>query len=161
MQSLINTIRGALDCIVYPPSGLPSIAANHVLPNDVRQFYELCGGGTLFEHSAYGLSIVAPRDLVLANPVIIKGVSEEILKADQDDISWSWYVIGVGDNGQFITIDLDPLRLGRCYDSFWDRHPTDSLIIATSFTDLLSRLVESQGRYWYWLESDFQPLGNP
>jgi len=83
-------------------------------------------------------------------------------ESSPDDISWSWYVLAVGDNSQYITIDLSPERLGYCYDSYWELHPHDSEIIATSFTDFLSRILANRGEYFYWLNPDFYPhFGSP
>ncbi|WP_331460411.1 SMI1/KNR4 family protein [Gracilibacillus suaedae] len=45
---------------------------------------------------------------------------------------------------------------------FFDRHGLvgESQRIATSFTDLLERLIKNKGQYWYWLRSDFISLGD-
>jgi hypothetical protein len=77
------------------------------------------------------------------------------------DISYDWFIIGKSSE-QYITIDLNPDRLGRCYDSFWDRHgvPADCQIIAKSFTDLLQKLFDGNGDYWYWLKDDFTYIGD-
>ena len=44
-------------------------------------------------------------------------------------------------------IDLDPRRLGRVYDGFWDRFGVAGSmpVVALSFTDFLARLAESSG----------------
>ena len=40
-----------------------------------------------------------------------------------DDITDTWHVVVDGGDGeQFISVDLHPDRLGRCYDSFEDVH---------------------------------------
>lgn len=56
------------------------------------------------------------------------------------DISSNWYIIGRDMNKEYITIDLNPLRLGRCYDSYWENHgvPGNCAIIATTFTELIT-----------------------
>lgn len=60
------------------------------------------------------------------------------------------------------TIDFSPQRLGQCYDSFWDRHPDNSPIVATSFTDFLERLLVVGGKhYYYWDLAGFKSLGAP
>jgi hypothetical protein len=65
-------------------------------------------------------------------------------------------------NGDYLTIDLNQERLGRCYDSFYDRHgivgsyPT----IAKSFTELLEQLFNNKGELLYWLNKDFPSLGD-
>lgn len=155
MKDIIAQIRANAECRVFDPTGLPVVHEPHLLPEDLRQFYMLCGGVALFETSEYTISIVAPNRFELANPVIVG-------KNVNDDLSSSWYIIADGGNEDYLTIDLSCERPGRCYDSFWDRHGVvgSCPIIATSFTDLLIRLYESQGQYWYWLRRDFVPLGD-
>lgn len=79
-----------------------------------------------------------------------------------EDISSHWYIVVHDGNGDYITIDLHQDRLGKYYDSFWDKHgvPGDSPIIAKSFTELLDRLVKKNGERWYWLNEDFESLGD-
>jgi hypothetical protein len=155
IESLVNKIKTLPDCVVYPPSGIPAVNKSHTLPDDVHKFYELCGGVLLYEKADYSILIVPPQDFLLANPIIVGELCEE-------DISSDWYICATDRNGEYITIDLNPKRLGRCYDSFYDRHGVvgECSIIATSFTDLLERFIENKGRYWYWLQKDFIPLGD-
>jgi antitoxin YokJ len=160
---ILKTIRATPDCNVRPPRGLPRVAPEHVLPGDLQEFYQLCGGVTLFGRADYPISIVPPEEMVLANAVILRGVSEPQLAATADDISWSWYIVGVeeGHSSMYITIDLSPERLGRCYDSYWEIHPGNSTIIATSFTHLLEQLLSNRGERWYWVRPGFHSLGSP
>lgn len=155
IKTLIDIISTTPDCRVYSPAGLPTIRPGHVLPHDLRGFYQMCGGLSLFEKADYSIVIVPPEGLVLANPVIVGEVYE-------DDISASWYLIAHDKGGEYLTIDLDSKRLGRCYDSFSDRHAIvgSSPVIATSFTDLLTRLYENKGQHWYWLRPEFKPLSD-
>lgn len=156
IADLLAFIPSLPGCTIYPPAGLPVIASPYVLPDDVAWFYRHCGGAQLFAHTPYATLIVPPDKVVPANPVILVGVSATELAQTAADPSWSWHIIAEGPNAQYITIDLDPSRLGRCYDSFWDRHPADSILIATSFTQLLARLAASRGQHWYWLQPDFR-----
>jgi hypothetical protein len=153
--NIIQKIKATPDCKVLPPNGIPHIEDNLQLPEDVRIFYESCGGIILFEHADYRTNIVPPQEFVLANPVIVGERCEE-------DISSNWYIVANDGKGEYLTIDLDPSRLGRCYDSFYDRHGVvgESQIIALSFTELLERLMRNKGQYWYWLENDFISLGD-
>ena len=156
MTDILLQIRMLPDCRVFEPTVLPTInGTNHVLPYDVIDFYTACGGVVLFEHSDYAVRIVGPTDVVLANPIIIGDLCD-------DDMSSDWYIIGDDGSDEYITIDFNPHRLGRCYDSFYDRHGVvgESSIIATSFMDLLSRLILNKGQYWYWLRDDFITLGD-
>jgi hypothetical protein len=155
IEALVNAISTTPNCSVYDPVGLPLVGEGKALPSDLEQFYSLCGGMDLFRNEPYSLAIVPPSQFVLANPVIVGELVE-------DDISSSWYIIGDDHNGDYLTIDLSKERLGRCYDSFFDRHGIvgSCPIIATSFTDLLFRLYENRGQYWYWLRTDFLSLGD-
>ncbi len=109
----------------------------------------------LFEGEDYSFQIVQPEEFTLSNPVIIGELAEE-------DISSHWYIVGHDGNGDYISIDLHQGRLGKCYDSFWDRHGVvgDCPVIANSFSDLLEQLVQNSGERWYWLKEDFKPLGD-
>jgi len=164
IATLVAAIDATPGCVVYPPNDLPAISAEHMLPSDLREFYGLCGGCSFFEAdpNVYGVRIVAAHNLVSANAVITGLSSEELAQLyGPGDISWSWYIIGMAPNAQWITIDLSPSCLGRCYDSFWDRHPWDAVVIATSFTDLLRRLLDNAGEHWYCCRPDFEPLEDP
>lgn len=136
------------------PCGVPTVEEPLVLPHDLANFYQRAGGGILFSDAPYSFEIVPPCDFVRANPVI-RG------QEGQGDISYNWFIIAISDS-QYITIDLHPDRHGMCYDSFWDRHAIrgDSKIVATSFANLISRLVDSKCEYLYWLMEGFRPLGD-
>ena len=158
IDHLIHSIRATPHCQVYEPMGFPVVEPNHVLPEDIKRFYTLCGGVSLFDDPgkmSYSIIIVPPTRCVLANPVIIG-------EAIEGDITASWYIIGDDTHGDYITIDFSQGRLGRCYDSFHEIHGLrgDCPIIASSFTDLLARLYGNGGRHWYWLQPNFVPLGD-
>jgi hypothetical protein len=97
----------------------------------------------------------SPPDLAPANPVIIGHQVD-------DDITSSWFIVARDPDDACLTIDLHPSRLGRCYDSFWDRHgiPGSCPVIASSFTDLLRLLLANQGAHWHWLQPGFESLGD-
>lgn len=155
VKELLKKISTLSDCKVYPPNGLPITDENLDLPEDVKEFYSLCGGITLYENKDYSIKIAAPDEFVLANPLIVGERCE-------DDISSNWYIVAHSGNSEFLTIDLSPDRFGKCYDSFIDRHGVvgESQIIALSFTELLKNLVNNSGDYWYWLKDDFIQLGD-
>ena len=151
MRKTIEYISNLPHCEVLPPSGKPNIKDGLSLPVDLDEFYESCGGARLFQNSEYGINIVTPQEFVLANPVI---VGETF---DDEDISSNWYIVANNGGGEYITIDLGINRTGRCYDSFYDRHAVagESKIIAMSFMELLERIMQSKGEYWYWLSNQF------
>ncbi|MCU6711218.1 SMI1/KNR4 family protein [Paenibacillus sp. J5C_2022] len=156
IDALVTKVKNTKDCIVLPPEKFPNLLNKyHKLPPDLERFYKLCGGLTLYTKSDYTITIVPPNDFALANPVIVGDLCET-------DISSNWYIVGTGGSSEFITIDLSSDKNGRCYDSFVDRHGVvgDNPIIAKSFSDLLIRLMDNRGQYWYWLEDDFVSLGD-
>jgi len=162
VSTLVTLIAQTPDCSVQEPVGLPILAAGHILPDDLRTFFELCGGVSLYGSSDYPVTIRTPSDVVPTNSILWRDLDKKLIDPLRDDRSWSWYAIADDQKGDYISIDLSPERLGRCYDSFWDRHaiPGESPIIAESFTELLERLFESHGQYWYWLREDFSPVGD-
>ena len=156
VKQLLTQINTLPNCRIFEPSRLPIIdVKKHILPNELKEFYSLCGGLVLFENEEYPIYLVSPDKFVLANPIIVGELCGE-------DISSNWYIICNDGTDDYLTIDLNGDRLGRCYDSFFDRHGLvgESQIIATSFTDLLERLIKTKGQYWYWLRSDFIALGD-
>lgn len=163
MGAIIARVRDIPECTIYPVSGIPSIQKEHLLPDDLKEFYQLCGGMDLFPvETQLPAYIMAPEKVVLANPVLVEGLTKEAHPESADDISWSWYIIVRTHGYNYITIDLSPNRLGRCYESFAFTHgvPGDCPIIAFSFTDLLIGLLENEGTREYWKEPDFKYLGD-
>jgi len=106
IYDLINNIKQLSDCNLLSPDGLPAVRDPHILPSDLRAFYAVCGGAVLFKNAVFPMEIVTPKQFTLANPVIFARVNKEHLTRIEDDISWSWYIIGCGLNSQYITIDL-------------------------------------------------------
>ena len=156
VKDFIELVKKMSDCDVYPPNGYPVLVHDkHHLPDDLKEFYTLCGGLGLFLESDNPIYMVSPQEFVQANPVIVGELCP-------DDISSEWYIIADDKNGQYITIDLSSERLGRCYDSFWDRHGLvgDCPIIARTFSELLLNIVINCGACWYWTRDDFQPFGD-
>ena len=155
IEELVALARGAEGCSVLPPAGLPQVDPPLRLPGDLGRFYELCGGADLFLSQDYGITISPPGQLIPSNIAII---GEQY----PDDITATWFTIGVTPDSDYISIDLSPERNGRCYDSFHDSHGIvgSSPVIAVSFADLLERLLRSRGGYWYWLDAHFSDLGD-
>jgi antitoxin YokJ len=163
LERLFLRIQSTPGCRIDSPAGLPVIGMSHHLPDDLLNFYCLCGGLSLAENTPYAVTIVPPSRCVLANPVILGEEGAELARrTEEEDISWSWYIIADCGNGDYITIDLDQERPGRCYDSFHETHGLigNTPIIALSFTELVLSLYEKRGHYWYWLQLDFASLGD-
>lgn len=150
IKNYIGWIANEKSCEVIPAHGQPKIEKNHYLPTDLIEFYTYCGGVKLFQNSSFTINISSPETLCPANPEILVGLTKEQLQSFPEDRSWSWYTLGRGENGQYITIDLQPKNLGSCYDAFWDLYPSDSPLIAKSFTELLAKIINHKGERWYW-----------
>lgn len=156
VADLVSRIRGASDCVVHEPAGLPAVLPPHRMPDDLLSFYRLCGGLVLHQIAPFPALLVPPAGLVLANPVIVGELGEY-------DISSAWYILSSdGSNSQIVTIDLAEERLGRCYDSFWDRHAVagSSTVIARSFSEFLQRSFENDGQDVYWHVPGFVAHGD-
>jgi hypothetical protein len=155
IDRLLAAASRASGCVVHPPAGLPVVGAGHQLPDDLQAFYSACGGVDLYTRSLYPISLLPPHQVVPANPVIVGAQYE-------DDISASWYLIARSDQDEYVTIDLHPDRLGRCYDSFPEVHGVagSCSVVAMSFTDLFAHLLGAAGGRWYWLEDAFGSLGD-
>lgn len=160
IEQLITKIKADSSNNIFPPEGIPTVGGKYTLPTDLVQFYSLCGGVQLYEDKPYSTKIVAPNDFVSANPALI---GAEIIEAEKakgtydNEISVDWFIIASLGNSDFIVMDLNPERHGRCYSAFWDSYPLvgDTPIIANSFTELFQRLIDNEGEYWYFLEKDF------
>ena len=64
-------------------------------------------------------------------------------------------------DGNYVAIDLNPEHAGLCYDAF---HETFAMpgyvnVVASSFSDLLCRLLDHKEDSTYWLQEGFVPLG--
>jgi hypothetical protein len=154
IEDCISAIRQSSSCVLRRPCGLPRLPEGLSLPEDVRHFYEAAGGAVLFKGAPYEFEIVSPDEFVRANPVIV-------LQPHEHDVSYNWFII-VQSSPQYISIDLNPSRVGRCYDSFWDRHALRGTcpVIARSFTELLERLLSAKGEELFWLSTEFVSLGD-
>lgn len=152
---LIEEIRRRKDCIVMPSNGFPELSENHVLPKSVVDFYSVCGGMVLFSGSEYPLTFVSPNRFLPANPIII---GEQV----DSDITSSWYVMAEGRSGEYVSIDAEPSRAGRCYDSYIDRHGVkgDCPVIADSLEYFIGMSLSKSGGRYYWLLDDFVSFGD-
>lgn len=152
IADLVEKIRNTPGCRLEDPLGLPIVCEQHVLPEDLKQFYRLCGGATLYEDVATDpAEIVSPHRIVLANSLMLVGLDDEEIAWYKEHlgITWSWYFLADYGNGNYVTIDLSQERLGQCYDSHHEKHAAgNSYVVADSFTELLR-----------WLLKDYDPKG--
>ena len=147
IKDLVAKARHQGGWTVLDVADLPALPDGLHLPDDVSEFYKNCGGIRL----AVGqdeFHVVSPTDFVRSNDAILG-------ETHANDRSHWWFVIGRSGE-QYVSIDLAPGRLGRCYDSFWDRHAVAGScpVIAASFSEFLARLLDGDGSL-YWLAEDF------
>ena len=152
IHELLEITKMIQTCQIHPPEGFPILQEQHLLPDDLKEFYEMCGGIDLFVDSGFPSRIPPPSQVRLANDVLFKDMSSEEKKKTRQHISWSWYIIVEAPSSQYITIDLAPERLGQCYNSSWLYHPGNSYIVAQSFTNMLDRLIGARGHTEFWEE---------
>lgn len=158
IEEMINKFRTLPNCAVWPPNGLPVTDASHPIPDDVLEFYRLCGGMSVFNEDRCGINIVAPEDVKPADSIILEPKTAHFRT---NELSKDFYVIGYDEDSQWITIDLNPNRLGRCYESFWDSYagPGTSPIIALSFSQLLEHFISFQDAD-FWDMPNFEAYGD-
>lgn len=156
IETIIAELRSRPHCEVLPPSGVPEAPLTYSLPPDLRRFYELAGGAVIHSNHkcAMPIRILPPSEFQRIDSAITghrfaSGPFEHWLA-----------VADVGD-GNYISIDLHPAHVGLCYDSFHETFamPGYVSIVATSFTDFLSRLLSHSEDSSYWLQEDFPRLG--
>ena len=155
IQQVLDHVRGLEGCSVLPPTGSPAVVPGLELPSDLKEFYSLCGGLILFQEALFPWRIASPEEFEPAN-IAILGLGP------QEDRSDDWYILASSGSDQFISIDLSPARVGRCYDSFIDRHAIAGScdVVATSFSEFLNRAIDCAGRSLYWLDKRFEGLGD-
>jgi antitoxin YokJ len=153
VEQLVQRMANFHGCTVYPAAGQPRTPLP--LPEDLQSFYALCGGALLFKDSTFPLSISTPAEFIRTNELVVGSFGG-------DDPSDTWYVVAKSGGEQLVSIDLDANKLGRCYDSFWDRHAVvgSCPVIALSFTDFLQKALEPGGSELYWLGGNFKALGD-
>ncbi len=160
LKRLLSQLSGLEGCSVdysaatISPENLEE-AYGVALPNDLREFVNLCNGVHLFEYAECPIHILG-LDRMHRSNTVIRGVDGE------GHPSYSWFLIADLENGDYVSIDLAPERSGKCYQSFWTTHSLvgQSPIVATSFTDFLRRAIANGGDYYWWLKEGFHRLGD-
>ena len=152
MGRLLGEIATRSGCRVLPSTGLPLLPVNLTLPDDVRRFYERCGGLMLFAQATFPWRVSGPHELVAASPrLLTPTLAAELAATDPTELTNSCYIIGTGGDGRatepHIVIDLHPDRAGRCYEVFWDTYGLvgDMPIVALDVVELLARLLATDG----------------
>ncbi len=149
VKELIDNIRNNSNFKIKPACGYPKIKEGHILPDDVKEFYGICGGIECYiNDGGFPINILSPNKFTQANKLLLGNEYE-------DDISSSWYVIVDAEDGNYISIDCNCRRLGKCYESFEYSHASvgNCPVIALSFTELLSNIFEYKDDYFFWKDN--------
>lgn len=160
IKGILDSIAQRQDCVLHPIVDGEKRKLNSSLPQDLKEFYEMCDGLTIKFKNGKDLEIVSVSDFRITNEVLYPP-GDVIWEELEDDISNEWYLLAKSEElSQYVSIDLNIIRAGRCYDSYLDIHanPGDSPVIAKSFTELLVRLWT--GKDWYWTEDEFSSHGD-
>ncbi len=156
IETIIKELRSHSQCTVFPPSGVPEAPAAYSLPSDLRRFYELAGGAVIHsDHKCAMPTRILPPSQIQRIDAAITG--DRFASGPFEH----WLAVADVGDGNYLSIDLHPAHAGLCYDSFHETFamPGYVSIVATSFTDLLSRLLRHSEDSSYWLQEDFPRLG--
>jgi len=149
LKEIIHQLKISSNFIVNEPCGYPEIKDGYVLPDDIREFYSICGGIMCYtQYGGFPIEILKPSNVKLSNIALLG-------KHYEEDISSSWHLIADALDGNFISVDFEPTRLGRCYESFAYSHAVanNCPMIALSFTELLYSIYKYTGDYFFWLDN--------
>lgn len=163
--NLISKIKELPDCIVHELDGVPRVRSGLKLPKDLVDFYTYCGGIDLFVSGSHRTYIVPPNKFIPADNVFFDEDTLEFYKSQEgysDELSTDWYVLADIENGNYILIDLNSDRCGKCYQGLWETYAMkgESPIIAINLIELLNKLIDSKGEKWYWESDDYISLGD-
>jgi hypothetical protein len=163
LAEIIEEAKRTLGCAVSPACGLPALQTGCELPADLREFYSLCGGIDLFPHEDWGWRILSPVEVARADIELLGGAYEDHPEDYDGTPSERLYLIAVrGCGPDWVSIDLDPSRLGLCLDSFSGDHATDSSkVVARSFHELLFKLFHWREEGYFWEDSYYGFFGDP
>jgi len=107
---------------VLPPQGLPKLREGHVLPSEVRAFYERCGGLKLnrYKEVYYSWRLVSPDEFRPATEIVIGKELNGMAQFWENHWASGLYVFGETDDPREKILvscsDRDPF-------AFLDGHP--------------------------------------
>ena len=71
IDELVSELGRIAECRLLPPVGIPIVDLPNEIPADLLRFYDLCGGAELFLSRDFGFRVVAPTELLPANPILL------------------------------------------------------------------------------------------
>lgn len=98
VTELLDHLQHAPDCRALPAAGQPTLSPEHVVPDEVRAFYNLCGGVVIGDRLPYEVRIVGTNKCIPANAVILANntlgdLADEVRDQLREDASRDWYII--------------------------------------------------------------------
>ena len=122
----------------------------YTLPEDLRAFYRLCDGATLFGDEFRIVSLAEVRRVTLD----IFGEEDELTPHTK-----SWYSVCDVQDGNYVAADLASVEGSYCWliDCFHESY-SDGDVIALHFSEFLERALASRGRR-FWLSENFKSYG--
>ncbi|MFF4810022.1 SMI1/KNR4 family protein [Micromonospora chersina] len=151
LRDLLDRITRTHGCCVLPQAGGAVADRGHRIPDDLREFYKLCGGAWLFRDGPHQWRVCGPDDLVPASPrLLTEAIAREIETEAPEDLTNGCYIMADGGGeatDPHVVIDLHPTRSGHCYLVSWDTYGLvgEMPIVATSVPELLGWLLSTDG----------------
>jgi antitoxin YokJ len=152
IEELLEAISSDGRCVVKPSIGLPKINPSILLPQEIIDFYSLCGGIEFFTDEDYCCFINSPNDFTFANGVALRELSEsDVLDAfGADHFSWSWYYFAHFDTlDDIIAVSVQGDDVLSCYDCYWSSYPNKNRKISSSVSEMIEKIYLSGGKIHY------------
>lgn len=138
--------------MVHPSSGQPRLPPGVSIPEELQQYFDLCGGLELFLDAEYPSTVYGPASFVQAHPVLLAPLTLSEIESNipRSEPSWNWHLIAdAGTQNESVVVHVDGPHAGRCYSGFWETYPQDSPVLARSFATFLHALVMDEGQtHW-------------
>jgi SMI1 / KNR4 family (SUKH-1) len=151
MDEIFQFIQENADQI-SPSQNLPKLENQHYFPEDMKKFYAIFGSILLFPNSKFPIRIYAPDEFKIANTEMFQYAPEDEISKTIGHISWNWYIFAEVETEQEykFVIDLSKQGNGNCYNCYWVTYPGEIIKIASSFTDFLRLILNSDPNELSW-----------
>lgn len=157
IDAILDKLADDDTCVMSAPCGLPEVADGLLLPADVVRVYERTGGMVLHKDGCCGswARIVSPSEFDRIDSVVLGG---EMFETGPFKY---WHAIVDVQDGNYLAIDIGPHHAGKCLDCFHETFamPGYVSVVASSFTNLLLRMMNHNEDSAFWLQDEFEALG--
>lgn len=168
MKVLIERFSKRADCKVLPPIFCERLdeTTDCDLPNELIEFYNLCGGIEISPESASDDAIILPpEEFKQADPIIANEEMIEIWKEAGIYESFKskdcFVFVDIG-NGNYIVVDLNKEHFQNVYLANWENYPNlgDVPVLANSISEFLNLLILGleNSNDFFWEADDFTPI---